>query len=209
MAQENMIPYYPLGVYKDVEEGGKTEMKDLNMLFAGFGGQGVLFAGKVVAYAALIANKQLSWLPSYGPEMRGGTANCSVCVSDEAIGSPLVTNPNVFIAMNLPSFDKFINAVEPGGVVIVDSSLIDKKVERDDVTVYYVPSTSLADENGVNGLSNMILIGKLFKEVCWPTATTSSATQDILDQAVQKCIPARKAQMLDFNRKAIQIGQEQ
>ena len=157
-------------------------MKNLNILFAGFGGQGVLFAGKVVAYAALIANKQLSWLPSYGPEMRGGTANCSVCVSDEAIGSPLVTNPNVFI---------------------------DKKVERDDVTVYYVPSTSLADENGVNGLSNMILIGKLFKEVCMADGDYKFCDEDILDQAVQKCIPARKAQMLDFNRKAIQIGQEQ
>ena len=183
-------------------------MKNLNILFAGFGGQGVLFAGKVVAYAALIANKQLSWLPSYGPEMRGGTANCSVCVSDEAIGSPLVTNPNVFIAMNLPSFDKFINAVEPGGIVIVDSSLIDKKVERDDVTVYYVPSTSLADENGVSGLSNMILIGKLFKEVL-TDGDYHFFDADILDQAVQKCIPARKAQMLDFNRKAIQIGQQQ
>lgn len=168
----------------------------------------MLFAGKVVAYAALIANKQLSWLPSYGPEMRGGTANCSVCVSDEAIGSPLVTNPNVFIAMNLPSFDKFINAVEPGGIVIVDSSLIDKKVERDDVTVYYVPSTSLADKNGVSGLSNMILIGKLFKEVL-SDGDYQFCDADILDQAVQKCIPARKAQMLDFNRKAIQIGQEQ
>ena len=183
-------------------------MKNLNILFAGFGGQGVLLMGKVVAYAALIANKQLSWLPSYGPEMRGGTANCSVCVSDEAIGSPLVTNPNVFIAMNLPSFDKFINAVEPGGIVIVDSSLIDKKVERDDVTVYYVPSTSLADENGVSGLSNMILIGKLFKEVL-SGGDYKFCDANILDQAVQKCIPARKAQMLDFNRKAIQIGQEQ
>ena len=168
-------------------------MKNLNILFAGFGGQGVLFAGKVVAYAALIANKQLSWLPSYGPEMRGGTANCSVCVSDEAIGSPLVTNPNVFIAMNLPSFDKFINAVEPGGVVIVDSSLIDKKVERDDVTVYYVPSTALADENGVSGLSNMILVGKLFHEVCLKEGGDYQfCDADTLDQAIQKCVPAAK-----------------
>ena len=141
--------------------------------------------------------------------MRGGTANCSVCVSDEAIGSPLVTNPNVLIAMNRPSFDKFINAVEPGGVVIVDSSLIDEKVERDDVTVYYVPSTKLADENGVNGLSNMILIGKLFKEVCTAPGDYQFCDDQILDQAVQKYIPARKAQMLDFNRKAIQLGEAQ
>ncbi len=102
-------------------------MKDLNMVFAGFGGQGVLFAGKVAAYAGLLENKEISWLPSYGPEMRGGTANCSVCISDEPIGSPLVTAPNVLVAMNLPSLDKFINAVEPGGTVILDSSLIDKK----------------------------------------------------------------------------------
>ena len=184
-------------------------MKNLNILFAGFGGQGVLFAGKVVVNAALIANKQLSWLPSYGPEMRGGTANCSVCVSDEAIGSPLVTNPNVLIAMNLPSFDKFIDAVEPGGIVIVDSSLIDKKVERDDVTVYYVPSTKLADENGLSGLSNMILVGKLFHEVCAGDSDYKFCDAETLDQAIQKCVPARKAQMLDFNRKAVQIGAEQ
>lgn len=89
-------------------------MKDLNIVFAGFGGQGILFAGKVVAYAGLIEGRELSWLPSYGPEMRGGTANCSICLSDEPIGSPLVTNPNVLIAMNRPSLDKFVNEVEPG-----------------------------------------------------------------------------------------------
>ena len=185
-------------------------MKNLNILFAGFGGQGVLFAGKVVVNAALIANKQLSWLPSYGPEMRGGTANCSVCVSDEAIGSPLVTNPNVLIAMNRPSFDKFINAVEPGGVVLVDSSLIDEKVERDDVTVYYVPATKLADENGLSGLANMILVGKLFQEVCsLPGGDYQFCDGATLDEAIQKCVPARKAQMLDFNRKAVALGANQ
>ena len=136
------------------------------MIFAGFGGQGVLFAGKVAAYAGLIAGKEISWLPSYGPEMRGGTANCSVCVSDRPIGSPLVTAPNVLVAMNLPSLDKFIDTVEPGGTVILDSSLIGKKVEREDLTVYYVPSSSLAEEKGLAGLSNMILTGKLFQAVC-------------------------------------------
>ena len=104
--------------------------KNFNMLLAGFGGQGILFAGKVIAYGGLMDEKEISWLPSYGPEMRGGTANCSVCISDQPIGSPLVVNPNVFIAMNLPSFDKFINDVEPGSIVIVDSFLINKKVER-------------------------------------------------------------------------------
>ena len=112
-------------------------MKDLNMVFAGFGGQGVLFAGKVAAYAGLLAGKEISWLPSYGPEMRGGTANCSVCVSDQPIGSPLVTNPNVLVAMNLPSLDRFIDGVEPGGTVLVDSSLINKKVERTDLRALF------------------------------------------------------------------------
>lgn len=174
-------------------------MKDLNMVFAGFGGQGVLFAGKVVAYAGLIEGRELSWLPSYGPEMRGGTANCSICLSDEPIGSPLVTNPNVLVAMNRPSLDKFIGDVEPGGVVLLDSSLIDVKVERDDVSVHYVPASKLAEENGLKGLANIILVGKLFKEVGFCSAET-------LDNALQKCIPARKASMLDFNRKAIEIG---
>ena len=169
------------------------------MIFAGFGGQGVLFAGKVVAYAGLIEGRELSWLPSYGPEMRGGTANCSICLSDEPIGSPLVTNPNVLVAMNRPSLDKFIGDVEPGGTVILDSSLIDVKVEREDISVHYVPASSLAEENGLKGLANIILVGKLFKEVGFCSAET-------LDKAIQKCVPARKAAMLDFNRKAIEIG---
>ena len=177
-------------------------MKDLNMVFAGFGGQGVLFAGKVVAYAGLIEGRELSWLPSYGPEMRGGTANCSVCLSDEAIGSPLVTNPNVLVAMNRPSLEKFVNEVEPGGVILLDSSLIDVQVERDDVTTYYVPASTLAEENGLKGLANIILVGKLFKEVGF-------CSEETLDKALQKCIPARKAAMLDFNRKAIAIGRAQ
>ena len=177
-------------------------MKDLNMVFAGFGGQGVLFAGKVVAYAGLIEGRELSWLPSYGPEMRGGTANCSICLSDEPIGSPLVTNPNVLVAMNRPSLDKFIGDVEPGGVVILDSSLIDVKVEREDVSVHYVPASALAEENGLKGLANIILVGKLFKEVGFCSAET-------LDKAIQKCVPARKAAMLDFNRKAVEIGSQQ
>ena len=177
-------------------------MKDLNMVFAGFGGQGVLFAGKVVAYAGLIEGRELSWLPSYGPEMRGGTANCSVCLSDEAIGSPLVTNPNVLVALNRPSLEKFVNEVEPGGVILLDSSLIDVQVERDDVTTYYVPASTLAEENGLKGLANIILVGKLFKEVGF-------CSEETLDKALQKCIPARKASMLDFNRKAIEIGRAQ
>ena len=181
----------------------------IRILLAGQGGQGVLSAGRFLAESGLHEGKEVSYLPAYGPEMRGGTANCSVCISDQPIGSPLVLNPDVLIAMNLPSYDKFIDAVEPGGIVIVDSSLIDKKVERDDVTVYYVPSTKLADENGLSGLSNMILVGKLFHEVCAGDSDYKFCDAETLDQAIQKCVPARKAQMLDFNRKAVQIGAEQ
>lgn len=177
-------------------------MADHQIVIAGFGGQGLLFAGKVLAYAGLIEGRELSWLPSYGPEMRGGTANCSVCLSDEAIGSPLVTNPNVLVAMNRPSLEKFVNEVEPGGVILLDSSLIDVQVERDDVTTYYVPASTLAEENGLKGLANIILVGKLFKEVGF-------CSEETLDKALQKCIPARKASMLDFNRKAIEIGRAQ
>ena len=140
-------------------------MKDLNIIFAGFGGQGVLFAGKVTAYAGLIEGKELSWLPSYGPEMRGGTANCSVCISEQPIGSPLVTAPNVLVAMNQPSLQRFIDGVEPGGLVILDSSLIDLAIGRADVTVHRVPASALAEENGLKGLANMILVGKLFHEL--------------------------------------------
>ena len=181
-------------------------MKDLNIVFAGFGGQGVLFAGKVAAYAGLLQGKEISWLPSYGPEMRGGTANCSVCISDEPIGSPLVTAPNVLVAMNLPSLDKFIDTVEPGGVVLVDSSLIDKKVERTDVTVHYLPSSSMAEEKGLQGLSNMILIGKLFHEVCCGESEHAFCTRETLDAAIQKCVPAKKAAMLELNRQAVELG---
>ena len=114
------------------------------ILIAGFGGQGVLFAGKFLAYKGLCEGRQLSWLPSYGPEMRGGTANCNVVLSDEPIGSPIVTSPDILIAMNLPSLDKFEDAVVPGGAIFVDSTLIERKVKRDDVRVFYIPATQMA-----------------------------------------------------------------
>ncbi len=176
--------------------------KSLNVLFAGFGGQGILFAGKVMAYAGLFDGRELSWLPSYGPEMRGGTCNCSVCLSDQAIGSPLVVNPDVLVAMNLPSLDKFVDAVVPGGSIFLDSAIIDKKVERDDVNVYYVPATKLAEENGIKGLANIVLLGKMLKELGF-------ATDESIEKSVRKCVPAKKAAMVDFNLKAIEIGRAQ
>lgn len=174
----------------------------LNTLLAGFGGQGILFAGKVMAYAGLFDGKELSWLPSYGPEMRGGTCNCSVCLSDEAIGSPLVTAPDVLVAMNLPSLDKFVNDVVPGGKIFLDSTIIDKKVERTDIDVYYVPATKLAEDNSLKGLANIILVGKMLKE-------TGFAGDEAVEKSIRKCVPAKKAAMVDFNLKAIEIGKAQ
>lgn len=177
-------------------------MSTMNVLLAGFGGQGILFAGKAMAYSALMEGKELSWLPSYGPEMRGGTCNCSVVISDKSIGSPQVTNPDVLIAMNRPSLDKFVDNVVPGGIIIMDSSTIDVEVERKDIKVFKVPATQMADENGLKGLANMILVGKLFKE-------TGFVTEANLDAGLQKCIPPKKAAMLDTNRKAIELGRAQ
>ena len=126
-------------------------------ILAGFGGQGILFAGKILAYCGLMAGKELSWLPSYGPEMRGGTANCSVCISDEPIGSPLVTAPNCLIAMNGPSYTKFVNTVQPNGLILLDNSVVEEEAVRDDVKTISLPATDMATENGLNGSANMIL----------------------------------------------------
>ena len=175
--------------------------KTLNVLLAGFGGQGILFAGKTIAYSGLMDNKEISWLPSYGPEMRGGTCNCSVVISEESIGSPLVTQPDVLIAMNLPSLDKFVDAVVPGGTILVDSSMISKKVERTDVNVYYIDATKIADEKGLKCCAIIILVGKMFKEVGF-------CTQEALDKGIQKVIPAKKAAMLGLNQEALKIGME-
>ena len=174
-------------------------MAQTSILLSGFGGQGILFAGKFLAYKGLIENKNVSWLPSYGPEMRGGTASCSVIISDEAVGSPIVSAPDVLVAMNLPSLDKFEPTVKKGGVIICDSTLIERKVNRDDVTVYYVNATKLADENGLKGLANMIIMGKLL-------SVTGEYTEEGIENTLAKVIPAKKASMLDFNRRALSLG---
>lgn len=170
-----------------------------NILFAGFGGQGILFSGKVVAYAGLLEGKEVSWLPSYGPEMRGGTANCSVCIADEPISSPLVLTPDIFIAMNAPSYDKFIDDVAAGGLVVYDSSLIERDCARTDIRVFGVPATRLADEQGLHGLANIIILGKMLKE-------SGLLTREAIEKGIQKSVPARKAHLIDSNMKAIDLG---
>ena len=174
-------------------------MATTQILIAGFGGQGVLFAGKFLAYKGLIADKQVSWIPSYGPEMRGGTANCSVIISDTPVGSPIVGTPDVLVAMNLPSLKKYENDVVKGGIIIVDSALINEKVEREDVTTYYVPATKMANDEGFSTLANMILMGKLMK-VC------EEIGFDGTEAAINKVVPPKKANLIEVNLKALKTG---
>ena len=174
-------------------------MKTTQILLAGFGGQGVLFAGKFLAYKGLVQDKNITWLPSYGPEMRGGTANCSVVISETPVGSPIITNPDILVAMNLPSLQKFVDSVVPGGKIILDSTLIDAKVERTDVEVFYVPATQLAKDNGFATLANMILAGKVLKEM-------DIVSWDGNKETLEAFIPAKKAGLIDINCKALQIG---
>jgi 2-oxoglutarate ferredoxin oxidoreductase subunit gamma len=174
-------------------------MATKQFLFSGFGGQGILFAGKFMAYKGLIDEKQVSWLPSYGPEMRGGTASCSVIISDEPVGSPIVSKPDVLIAMNLPSLDKYESTVAKGGMIFLDSSLIERKVARDDVKVFYIPATRLAGENGMPTLANMIIVGKVLSEL-------NDFAPESVDAALAKVISAKRADMAEVNKKAMQIG---
>lgn len=177
-------------------------MKELlNIVLAGFGGQGVLFAGKLIAYAGLIEGREVSWLPSYGPEMRGGTANCSVCLSDEPIGSPLVFEPDVLVAMNQPSLDKFETCVSEGGLVVADSTLIQRVPAIPGVRMYALPATEMAEEAGFKKLANIIMAGKLFAE-------TAFCAEETLWQAMEKCVPAKKADMLEMNKKALRLGMD-
>ncbi len=174
-------------------------MKTTQILIAGFGGQGILFAGKFLAYKGLTEDLQVSWLPSYGPEMRGGTANCNVILSDTPVGSPIITTPDVLIAMNLPSLQKYVDTVAPGGQIYVDSSLIDMKIERTDVQVFYVPATKIAKESGFATLANMVLIGKFFKEC-------DAVNYEGCKETLQAFIPAKKANLIDANCRALQAG---
>ncbi|MBR5479919.1 MAG: 2-oxoacid:acceptor oxidoreductase family protein [Clostridia bacterium] len=169
------------------------------IVIAGFGGQGILFSGKVMVYAGMMDGHQVSWLPSYGPEMRGGTANCSVIISDSPIGSPIVNDPEILIAMNLPSLDKFEDAIVPNGVAFIDSTLITRKVAREDVKSFYIPSTQMANDNGMTGLANMIMLGKVIREV-------PGFELDSIIAAIKKVVPARKAEMLEKNIKAVEMG---
>ncbi|MGN0589138.1 MAG: 2-oxoacid:acceptor oxidoreductase family protein [Ruminiclostridium sp.] len=169
------------------------------LLLAGFGGQGILFAGKLLAYVGLYSEKEVSWLPSYGPEMRGGTCNCSVTISDSPIGSPLILEPNELLVMNTPSFDKFIGAVKAGGIAVIDSTLVEGTTDRTDIKCFYIPATKLAADNNLKGMANIILAGKLLKE----SGLTDEAA---IEKALKKVIPPKKAELTEANMTALKLG---
>jgi len=173
--------------------------KTNEILFAGFGGQGILFSGKVAAYAGMVDNFHVSWLPSYGPEMRGGTANCHVIISDEPVGSPIIINPTELVVMNKPSLEKFEKSVVSGGNIIMDSSLINQKSERNDINQYAIPATQIAVDMGVPMLANMVMFGKLI-------GVTNLASMDTIKKALKKSIPKAKKELFDTNFKAIEAG---
>ncbi|MGE5074012.1 MAG: 2-oxoacid:acceptor oxidoreductase family protein [Anaerolineae bacterium] len=171
------------------------------IIIAGFGGQGVLFGGQVVAYAAMDAGKEVTWIPSYGPEMRGGTANCTVVIADEEIGSALVEHPPLAIALNLPSFDKYEAELQSGGTLIVNKSMVDRTARRSDINVVYVPCNEIAEEIGDKKLLNMVAVGALL------TALTELSMDDVR-KALEGHMPARHKELLSKNLEALKRGYE-
>jgi len=171
------------------------------VVIAGFGGQGVLFGGQVIAYAAMDADKQVTWIPAYGPEMRGGTANCTVVIADEEIGSPLVKNAPLAIALNLPSFDKYEEALAAGGTLIVNQSMVDREANRQDIHVIFVPCNEIAEEIGDKKLLTMVAVGALL------TALPEISLKDV-EKALEDHLPARHKHLLPKNFEALRRGFE-
>ena len=170
-------------------------------IFAGFGGQGMLLIGKFLAMACMLDGKHVSWLPSYGPEMRGGTANCSVIVSDDPVASPLVDQADVVVAMNRPSMDKFESHVKPGGVLVVNSSLIDRKAERSDIKVVYCDANRLAEKVGNPKGANVAILGALLQKA-------PVVDDEKMSEAIRIELGERKAKFLPGNMAALQAGKD-
>lgn len=166
---------------------------------AGFGGQGVLFTGKVLAYAALEDGFEVTWLPSYGPEMRGGTASCTVVISDEEIGSAQVLNPRAAIVMNQPSLDKYEHQVAPGGYLVVNISMVNRKTLRKDITVIEIPATELSEELGDKRLTNIVMLGGL-------AAKADFLNLKSIEKGIEKSLSKDKKNLLDQNIKALREG---
>lgn len=170
------------------------------VICAGFGGQGVMSMGQLITYAGMLENKEVSWLPSYGPEMRGGTANCSVTVSDKPVGSPIIAkDATCAIVMNLPSLEKFEKEVISGGKLIINSSLIDKKIDREDIDVYYVPANDIAISLGNPKVANMVMLGAYLK-------TEPIVELESVLEAFKKVFGPSKEKFVPLNKEALQRG---
>ncbi len=171
------------------------------IIIAGFGGQGVIFAGQVLAYAAMDNDLEVTWIPSYGPEMRGGTANCTIIVSSETIGSPLVLNPTAAIVLNLPSLDKYEPLVQPGGVLVANSSLINRGPVRDDVDAVFIPANEIAESLGNKRLTNMVAMGAML-------ARLPVLPIEAIEKALEDHLPKRHQHLLPVNFRALRTGAE-
>ncbi len=169
------------------------------MIFAGFGGQGVMLMGQILAYAGMMEGQQVSWFPAYGPEMRGGTANCSVIIGDEAVGTPIVTEPQVIVAMNLPSLDKFEPQLIAGGSLLINSSLIERPARRTDVKVLLVPCNDIAKELGNPKVANMVMVGAII-------AASGVVKIESVLQVLAKKIFKNKPEVMKLNEQAIRRG---
>jgi 2-oxoglutarate ferredoxin oxidoreductase subunit gamma len=172
----------------------------LDVMFAGFGGQGIMLIGQMVAYAGMAEGRQVSWLPSYGPEMRGGTAYCTVVVSDSPIGSPVSRNPSCCVVMNRPSLEKFAPTVKPGGLLVVNSSLIPITSERQDIDELLVPCNELAMELGAGKAANMVVLGAF-------VGRTAVVKLESLDPLVERQF-AKKPKFIPLNKEALRVGFE-
>ena len=173
--------------------------ESIQLLIAGFGGQGILFAGKFLATLGLMEDKQVSWLPSYGPEMRGGTASCSVIVSDAAVGSPIVSQPQQLIAMNRPSLERYEPTVTAGGLVLYDSYLVQNAQPRGDVRVFAVPATKIALDEGLDGLANMVMMGTFLREA-------RPESFERVDALLEELVPPQRQHLIELNRRALELG---
>jgi 2-oxoglutarate ferredoxin oxidoreductase subunit gamma len=176
-------------------------MEETSIIVSGFGGQGTLFAGQVLAYASMDNGLEVTWIPSYGPEMRGGTAHCTVIISDEAIGSPLVRNPDVVLAMNLPSVDKYERLVPDNGVLIANSSLVNREIEREGIRSLLIPANKIAEEIGMARLANMVMVGAML-------AIEPILPLDKVKKALEEHIPERHKKTLPINFQAMDQGFE-
>ena len=171
------------------------------MIFSGFGGQGVMLMGQILAYAGMWEEQQVSWFPAYGPEMRGGTANCSVIIGDEPVGTPIVTEPEVIVAMNLPSLDKFESALVPGGFLLINSSLIEREPKRTDVKLIKVPCNDIAKELGNPKVANMVMVGAIL-------AASKVVKLESVLQVLAKKVFKNKPEVMALNEVAIRKGME-